>query len=156
MVKAVLFVTFAILRLSSAQVDSAPKRARIDDSVTSSSMAEEQYFGRTNFLRRGANIQRSLQLSMSMSIPELSEFELSMSMPVVVESELDLSMSIPAAVESVDESTIVAGPHVPIGCMSDEDCSAGSSCKCWLNCKFCIAEFAPCGICEAIGNDGPI
>ncbi|KAL7445826.1 hypothetical protein ACHAXH_009635 [Discostella pseudostelligera] len=144
MITAVISVTFAILRLSSAQVD----RARIGDSVTSSSRAEEKYYGRTNFLRRGANFQRSLQLSMSMSMPELSELDLSMSMPVVVESEL--------AVESVDESTTIVNPHAPIGCMSDDDCTLGSSCNCWLNCKFCIAEFAPCGICEAIGNDGPI
>ena len=140
MVKAnVVFLIALSLGLSSGQVNRVPKRTRTSKygKQSSSLQSEESYFGRTisksNNLRRGNNIQRSLELSMPMSMPEFSELELSMSLPV----------------DSVDETTVI-GPGAPIGCMVDDDCSAGSYCKCWLNCRLCIAEFAPCGTCKPV------
>ena len=52
--------------------------------------------------------------------------------------ELQLSMSMPAG-----------GDETPVGCMDDDECPEGSSCDCWLSCRFCLPEFAPCGTCKA-------
>jgi len=54
-----------------------------------------------------------------------------------------------AIAASEDESTAIF-PDQPVGCMSVDDgvCPEGTSCQCWLNCKFCVAFFAPCGTCE--------
>lgn len=137
MSRAVLFVALSILKVSSAQLDRVPRRTRFSDSVLPSSLigvVEENSFGHTKTksnLRNSNGMQRKLQFSMSMSMPELSE--------------MDMSLSIPSALKT----------DAPIGCMSDDDCIAGSSCNCWLNCKLCIVEFAPCGTCE-IENDSEL
>ena len=54
--------------------------------------------------------------------------------------DLQLSMSMPAG---QDETP------VPVGCMDDDECPEGSSCDCWLSCRFCLPEFAPYGTCKA-------
>jgi hypothetical protein len=123
----------SVFAVSSAQPASVVERVRNKKMFVQSTSIQDRALGRTKTnLRSGGGMTRNLKLSMSMSFRlegvEVTEF----------------------APEATPEAAYLADATAPTGCTSEEECPSGSLCKCWLSCKFCIAQFSPCGICEEL------
>jgi hypothetical protein len=123
----------SVFAVSSAQPASVTERVRNEKMVVQSTLIQDRALGRikTN-LRSGGGMNRNLELSMSMSFL-LEGVEVPMFAP-----------------EATPEAAYLLDATAPTGCMSDEECPSGSSCKCWRSCRFCIAQFSPCGVCEEL------
>ena len=129
-----LLTLFAV---SSAQPASVTERVRNEKMVVQTTPIQDRALGSIKAnLRSGGGMNRNLELSMSMSFRlegvEVPEFALE------------------ATHEATPKAPYLADATTPTGCISDEECPSGSSCICWLSCRFCIAQFSPCGICEEL------
>ena len=132
----------SVFAMSSAQLDGVTERVPDEKMGVQSTSIRSSALGRrtkTNLRSGGSMISRNLQFSMSMSFP-LEGVEVPVFAP---EATYDPNLEAEDPVSFLDAAA-------PTGCMSDEECPVGSSCKCWLSCRFCIAQFSPCGICQEL------
>lgn len=125
----------SVFAVSSAQPASITERVRNEKMDVQSTSIQDRALGRikTN-LRSGGRMNRNLELSMSM--------------PFLLEG-VEVPVFAPEATpEATPEAAYLLDATAPTGCMSDEECPSGSSCKCWLSCRYC--KFSPCGFCEEL------
>jgi hypothetical protein len=142
MLSSLICVLSIFAAMSSAQLTSVAGHVPDEKMGAQSASIRGSASGRrtkTNLRSGGGANSRNLQFSMSMSLP-LEGVEVPVFAPEATYNPND------GAEDTVPFLDAIA----PTGCTSDEECPMGSSCKCWLSCRFCIAQFAPCGVCEEL------
>ncbi len=129
----------SVFAVSSARFAYATGHVHVEEMVIQPTSIQDRDLGRKKNLRNGGSMKRNLIFSMSMSFP-LEGVEV----PVFAPEATYYPNS------EAENSVLLLDAAAPTGCTSDDECPVGSSCKCWLSCRFCIAQFSPCGVCEEL------